>query len=74
MPTARALHVPARPAHVVGRGTVRRYTDGPDGRGYYLQQEPKQEDAAGDYDEFQKAMQAMGAVPHAAAPPQVRRR
>ena len=36
-----------------------RYTDGPDGRGYYLQQ---QESGKADYDEFEKEMRAMGAV------------
>ena len=36
-----------------------RYTDGPDGRGYYLQQ---QDSGKADYDEFEKEMRAMGAV------------
>ena len=36
-----------------------RYTDGPDGRGYYLQQ---QDSGKADYDAFEKEMRAMGAV------------
>ena len=39
---------------------VCRYTDGPDGRGYYLQQQ--QSVVSADYDDFEKEMRAMGAV------------